>query len=281
MTICAGTTLFFSGCCRDDLCSFVHVYLAILANKVSLCCAQTGDHNACFNEINTWNNEVFNKLSDAYQKCITHQDQQFDDLLKQLYQLIPKNKVMASATGAVINSVPILFNADHVCLDVTATPCGTPTKITTVIVGGTSYLPAAAGNAAVLAVQSGGGSGGQATSQIVLASDAAAPSSNSYCLPEGATLALSLGHTTYNYAISGTFSLSDLKPDGNGGLSGFPTGLEFTLSDGTSKISLSLDATVPYNAAQIDASGHGYLRVAVTTAASTAGWHFPDMYKSC
>lgn len=276
-----GSSLFMGGCCQDDLCAFMRIYLAVLSNKVTTCCSMPpAEQTTCLTGVSSWQDGVFSKIVEAYNACRTGEEKRFDELIKHLWELVPKNAVTKSASGGLENSLPILLATDLVSMDITANACDIGKKITTIDVNGKNLLPEAAGKHAAEAVAWTGASAGTAVARIVLSSDPTATVSRSYCLPSEAGVHAVWAGRDKPFAVSGSIALSDLKPDAGGVLSGFPTEATITLSDGNSKIAMSLDKTVPENQiAFVGASGRLMMAMSVD-ARTSSGAHFPPIYQT-
>lgn len=254
----AATLLLLGGCpanptdCQRQLCNVVRWGQDAVISQATTCCSveTPATRDSCKQQVNNFIGQVAIKMMELQQACESGNRELYkrlwDELITWLRQQAPR---AALANGSVVNSIPLLYADDQARLGWSVAKGTTGAKITTVVIDGKDFLPEAAGDALAKVVAASGNA--QATVTYKDKSDPAALTAATCTLAPSSSTDLYVNGFNYRLPTSGSFTVTEVKPLGDGRARAVVSDLSLTATAtvaGTSySVSVELDKTFAGN----------------------------------
>jgi hypothetical protein len=257
--------------CKAQLCTFAESAKALLARRLEAMCAMPADQRAEeLRKIGELDAQLTAKFGEALGACTNDNRNLFNDLMKKLWELLEKQRLLRLAGGNIVNEMPMLGSRDSVQLLAIASLCGGAEQktVTVIELAGKKYLPAALGKAAERMATT---SQQLVSARVISAGDAEAPKTFKYCISSPAMFSTTWCSTTYTMELGGSVEFTGLTPLGDGRSAGIPTDIQFDVNREDFRAHLMLDTTFPDNQVIVNADGSGKIMAAVNISGSGDG----------
>lgn len=281
------------GCC--DKCgkqlvqALKAAYLAF-ANNAAQCCnrATPESADACIGERQAVFDETNQLAIAAKAACDMGNQQLMNEVIKRILDRLPSAGDPASpmtssvpienASGKMVNAMPLLGCYEVIAIASSATADGQWKAKTTAVVNGREVLPEAAGRAAVTD-EAAQGQDGVAITEILLASQPNALKFAEYTFIDGGFIRYDSGAFLEDFALSGTFSISEFKQQAGGDVVALPGDARIALVGHDGAIHLALDKAQPKNILRINPDGSGVLKASFLVRGTEDYDFLPSMYE--
>lgn len=259
--------------CKTQLCQFAESAKAAIAARLVAYCNLPPEQRADeLRKISEFIAALQSNFGQALSACTNDNRNLFNDLMKKLWEILEKQRLLSLGNGVVYNELPVLSSRDSIQLLTTAEYCGSTSqakRVTVIEFGGKRFLPSAVGKAAERSIS--------ATQQIVNAkviasTDAEAPTTAKYCINSPTPFSVTWCGTAHALNVAGSIEFAGLSPTGDGRRSGIPTEVQLEISRSDFRVNMILDTSFPDNQILVNADGTGKLMAAMNISGSADGF---------